>query len=574
MLVSTREAFHEAFFRLEQEGRLLAFDIETTGLNPYGGDSLLGVSFSNGQSSLYYCPFGHPIAREQMSRYDWKKDLQPIFAEGTFIGWNSKFDCQFLRKQGLDLSGCIVIDAMLLWHLADENRFSYGLKEFGAEVDSDAKVFEDTLNAHLMELPESGRGKPDKSLMWKVDPAVTGSYAEQDARLTCLLYQKVLHKLRQDALTSLAGEMCDYARVIEDIEYTGIKVNRRKCEEETAKCEERVEKLRLQIEGLTWPGFNPGSPKQVCQWLGVSSSAKDKLLELNDPNVDLLLEYRGLSKAVSSFYQAFLSRADRNGRVHANFKIHGTVTGRMSCAEPNLQQLPRKSAEWHRARNFVEASRGYKLISADLSQAELRLMAHYSEDPFLMKAYCEEGLDIHQMVADELGIERNAAKTLNFGMCYGAGPARVAYMLKISDPAARDVLRQHNLLMPGVKKLNYALSAQAEMAGYIRLWSGRMRRYPKNVGLKDKAYTAMNNVIQGGVAEIIRVSMQRLSEVLPSSCRMICQVHDEILFECKTERTEEVCLVIRRTMEDFQFRVPIVSETKVGRTWGSLVPTH
>jgi DNA polymerase-1 len=196
-------------------------------------------------------------------------------------------------------------------------------------------------------------------------------------------------------------------------------------------------------------------------------------------------------------------------------------------------------------------------------------MAHYSEDPFLMQAYCEEGLDIHQMVSDRLHISRDGAKTLNFGMCYGAGAGRVAQMLKISEAAAKDILAAHNKIMPGVKRLSYQLVRQAERDGYIRLWTGRMRRFPKGQG-KDKAYTAMNNVIQGGVAEIIRVSMQRLAEELPAECRMVCQVHDEILFECKTEKVTETCKLIKKTMEDFQFRVPIVAETKVGRTWGSM----
>ena len=546
----------------------VAFDIETTGLNPYAGDDLLGIAFSDGNRSVYFCPFEHPIDREKMRKYGWKKALSPIFEHGTYIGWNSKFDCQFLRKAGIDLSGAAIIDAMLLAHLADENKNSYSLKALSGA----AKGQGDELDAYLKDEADNKRKKADKGLMWKLHPSIVAPYAEEDVRSTYRLYCEIVQSLRKDGLISLAQEVCDYARVIEDIESTGLKVNRRKCIEETAKCTERVEELRQELEDLTWPGFNPGSPQQVQKWLGIPSSAKAALEELNDPRTDLLLEYRGLSKAVSSFYEAFLRRADRNGRMHASFRINGTVTGRLSCAEPNLQQLPRKSAEWHRARYFVEASRGYKLISADLSQAELRLMAHYSQDQFLTQAYCEDGLDIHQMVADRLHIDRHAAKTLNFGMCYGAGALKIAQMLKISEAAAKDVLAAHNNLMPGVKRLNYQLVRQAEQQGHIRMWTGRMRRFPKKFGEKDKAYTAMNNVIQGGVAEIVRVSIQNLSEILPPECRMVCQVHDEILFECKTEKVAETCEVIKRTMEDFQFRVPIVAETKVGRTWGGMVP--
>lgn len=545
---------------------VIAFDIETTGLNPYGGDNLLGIAFSNGVESIYFCPFEHPIDREKMRKYDWKKALQPIFDYGTFVGWNSKFDCQFLRKAGVDLSNCSVIDAMLLHHLADENKMSYSLKA----LSGDAKGQEAELDLALKGEAENKRKKADKGLMWKLPPAVVAPYAEEDVNSTYRLYKEAVSMLRSDGLISLAQEVCDYARVIEDMEAVGLKVNRRKCLEETIKCEARVEELRQELEVQTWPGFNPGSPQQVQKWLNVPSSAKAALEELDDPRTDLLLEYRGLSKAVSSFYHAFILRADRNGRMHASFRIHGTVTGRLSCADPNLQQLPRKSKEWHRARYFVEASRGYKLISADLSQAELRLMAHYSEDPFLMQAYCEDGLDIHQMVAERLFISRDAAKTLNFGMCYGAGAEQVGRMLKISVPAAKDILIAHNKLMPGVKRLNYRLAGQADRDRHVRLWTGRMRRYPKGQG-RDMSYTAMNNVIQGGVAEIIRISMQRLSETLPSECRMVCQVHDEILFECKTEKVAETCKLIKKTMEDFSFRVPIVAETKSGSTWGNMV---
>jgi DNA polymerase-1 len=553
----------------------VAFDLETTGLNPYGGDNILGISFYDGETSVYFCPFAHPIDRQQLRTYDWKKALQPLFVVGAYVGWNSKFDCQFLRKAGVNLDRCTVIDAMLLWHLADENQMSYSLKIMGAgHVDETARDAEYFLEQALKNVSENHRKKADKSLMWQLAPAIVAPYAEQDALLTDKLYKQAIRKLVQDKLLPLGAEICDYARVIEDMEIVGLKVNRRKCRNETTKCTERVEELRQELERHTWPGFNPGSPQQVQKWLEVPSSAKEALEKLNDPRVDLLLEYRGLSKAVSSFYEAFLSRADRNGRVHANFRIHGTVTGRLSCADPNLQQLPRNSSEWHRARSFVEASRGYKLISADLSQAELRLMAHYSQDPFLLSAYNEDGLDIHAMVANKLNISRTAAKTLNFGMCYGAGPARVAYMLKISVEEAEDILKAHNALMPGVKKLSYSLTRQAEANGHVKLWTGRMRRYPKLPGYKDKSYTAMNNVIQGGVAEIIRVSMQRLSESLPEGCRMVCQVHDEILFECKTGRTTETCLKIKHEMENFQFRIPIVADTKVGTTWGSLVPVR
>jgi DNA polymerase-1 len=571
MLVTTPAELHfRVRFNLSNPK---AFDIETTGLNCYGEDNLLGIAFSDGSNSVYFCPIKHPIDREAMRSYDWKTALQPLFDGGTWIGWNSKFDCQFLRQAGVDLSQAVVIDAMLLWHLANENLTTYALKPMASLfLDKMAQHEEAVLEKHIQEISDNPRKKADKGEMWRLSPEIVAPYAEQDALMTYQLYQKVIPLLKADGLLDIGSEICDYARVIEDIEQAGIKVNRKKCAEETARCHARVEELRQELESHTWPGFNPGSWQQVCRWLGIASSAKDKLEELNDSRVDLLLEYRGLSKAVSSFYQPWVDRADRNGRVHASFKIHGTVTSRLSCMSPNLQQLPRTSKEWHRARHFVEAPRGWTLIGADLSQAELRLMAHYSEDPFLLRAYCEEGLDIHQMVATELGIDRTAAKNLNFGMCYGAGAARFAYMLKISEAAAKDVLKAHNVLMPGVKKLSHMLVAQAERDGYIKLWTGRLRRYPKQFGLKDKSYTAMNNIIQGGVAEIIRVSMQRLSDELPAHCRMVCQVHDEILFECKSERTVETCKQIKAIMEDYHFRVPIVAEPKTGRTWGSLAP--
>lgn len=571
MLVTDQMDLYFAFKKFS-EVYPVTFDIETTGLNPYAGDVLLGIAFSNELRSIYFCPFEYPINRKAMQRYDWKKILQPIFNQGTFIGWNSKFDCQFLRKAGIDLSNCAIIDAMLLWHLSDENEFSYGLKTIGDKyVGTGSSLPEEELNLRLKEVAENKRKNADKSLMWMLHPEVVAPYAEQDVLLTAKLYRKAVYRLKKDGLMELGGEMCDYARVIEDIERIGLKINRRKCAEEAALNKTRVQELKDDLSLSAWDDFNPGSWQQVCKWLGIASSAKEELEKIDDPRIDLLLEYRGLSKATSSFYAPFIKRADRSGRVHCNFRIHGTVTGRLSCAEPNLQQLPRKSAEWHRAKYFVEASRGYKLISADLSQAELRLMAHYSEDPFLLQAYCEDGLDIHAMVADKLNISRDGAKTLNFGMCYGAGPPRVAKMLKISEDEAKAILLAHDKIMPGVKKLKYSLTRQAERDEYIRLWTGRMRRFPKNQG-KDKAYTAMNNVIQGGVAEIVRVSMMRLSEVLPPECRMVCQVHDEILFECKTEKVEETCKLIKRTMEDFSFRVPMIAGVKTGRTWGSLRP--
>lgn len=571
MLVTTQGQLSSLLSRLS-EAKWLTFDTETTGLSPYTGDRLVGLSFGipskEGHVDTWYVPFRH----ERGHRLNFKtKDLTlfaPIFADETktLIGHNAKFDLHFLFVDGIE-GKARVLDSMLAWHLCDENIRSFGLKELARAKLGAAEIQDDK---DLQTLLKSE--KMDKSAMKELSPIEAAPYAESDASLTWRMFRLAMQKLVSEDLTGLYYEICDYARALERSERKGIKIDPVRCEELIEVAQTRDAELLVELRKLAGESFNPNSHPQCRQWLGLHSSAKEFLLEMEDvPGVSELLEYRGHAKALSSFYLPFRSRRDRFNRVHASYRLHGTVTGRLSCAEPNTQNIPRKSSQWAKVKEMVIAPTGYKLIEADLSQAEFRVLAHYVRDPDLTRAYCSGKSDMHQLMAEELGIDRQRAKTLNFALLYGGGVNTVRAQLGVSGEEAEKIIRRYHKRIPNLKPFGYALQRQAEGKGYIELWTGRRRRFPYVNGYRINAHKAPNSLIQGGAAEIVRKAMTRLDRELPEGAWMIAQVHDSVLVEVKNPLVREVAEQVKTTLENVAtFRVPIVADVAVGRSWGTV----
>lgn len=546
-----------------QRSDIFSFDTETTGLRPYHGDRVVGVSFCTRSESSFYIPLRHREGNIDCGAAYAMRLIRNVFLRNTgtstAVGWNSKFDCHAL---GIPVSKYKrpILDAMLATHLVNENLFSYGLKEVAQ------KAFGETA------VQEAKALRSKKTTMAELLPEEVAPYAEQDARLTLRLFNSAMTALQAEGrLDVLFYEVCQYARIIEQVERHGLLINRRACAAATAEARDLLVELLATLRAEAGDdNFNPGSPQQVGRWLGIQTTSREALEKLNDPRAKMLLAYRGHAKAISCFYDAFLEGADKNGRVHASFKLHGTVSGRLSCTNPNLQQLPRTGSSFHKARDFVVSGAGRVLIAADLSQAELRMLAHYSEDPLLLLAY-KKNYDIHQIVADKVGISRQEAKTLNFSMVYGAGISATASLLGRTESEAYDILHEHNRMMPRVKAFSQECQRLASQRGYMELWTGRRRRFPMIYGKRD-THTALNNLIQGGVAEIVRIAMMRLSKTLPEGSEMVCQVHDEILFETRKGRVEETCSAAKHAMETWTFKVPILVELKTGRSLGAMHP--
>lgn len=572
MLITTEGQLNNLFEKLTP-ARYLAFDTETTGLSPYTGDRIIGLSFGipkDGQVETFYVPFRHERGhRLNFPQAYLKKQFAALFAQEdrTWVGWNSKFDLHMLNVDGIEVNGK-VLDAMLAWHLCDENLHSYGLKELAKSKLGAGEVQDDK---DLQTLLKSE--KLNKAAMKELSPIEAAPYAESDASLTWRLFRMAYQQLQKDGLVDLFYEVCRYARVLEKCERKGIKIDPVKCEELIETAQSRDAELLAVLKQLAGADFNPNSSAQCRKWLNLPSSAKEFLEEIqnNVEGVAELLEYRGHAKALNGFYIPFRSRRDRFNRVHASFRLHGTVAGRLSCSEPNLQNIPRTSSQWARVKQMIVAGSGCKLLSTDLSQAEFRLMAHYVQDANLIRAYCEGGADMHQFIADELGIDRHSAKTLNFLVIYGGGPEVAARQIGCSLERAKEFLSRYHRRIPGLKRYSYALQREAESRGYVSLWTGRRRRFPYVNGVRFKTHTAMNNVIQGGVAEIVRVAMCRIDEQLPEDAWMLGQVHDEVLVECKSKLVPEAARIVKEALENAAaFRVPIIADQKIGNSWGEM----
>lgn len=579
MLVTQPYQFTELLATLTK-ARYFAFDTETTGLSPYTEDRIIGLSFGVPQPdcsvATWYVPFRH--WRGKRLNFNPKRiaEFASIFGDETktVVGWNSKFDCHFLHVDKIKIKAK-VLDAMLAWHLSDENLMNYSLKDL-AKRKLTAKEVQD--DADLKRLLQSER--IDKSNMKALSPLEAAPYAESDSELTWKMFRLVVPRLQKEGLSGLFYEVCEYARVLERCERRGIRLNPMLCNDLIANAAAREGELLAELQKLAGIDFNPKSSAQCRKWLGLSSTAREYLERMEYvPGVAELLEYRGHAKALDTFYLPFRERRDRWNRVHASFKLHGTVAGRLSCTSPNLQQIPRTSTQWQRVKGMIVASPGCKLLSSDLSQAELRLMAHYSQDPFLLSAY-EKNLDLHQLVADEVGLSRQQAKTLSFAICYGAGVPGVSKQLACTEHEAESYLRKYHRRIPGIKKLYYYCQNLAEGQGYVELWTGRRRRFPRLPnGYRVGTQTAMNNIIQGGVAEIVRLAMTKTDKVmaathviLPQESWMLAQVHDEVLCEAKTVHLSDFASVIKHCLENtHKFRIPILADQKIGTSWGTMV---
>jgi DNA polymerase I-like protein with 3'-5' exonuclease and polymerase domains len=501
--------------------------------------------------------------------------LQPFFTSGTMVlGYNIKFDKHATEVEGIEFTNP-TYDLMLAAHLDDENEMSYEMEHIGPKYcGPEANKADQALLEWARE--RWGKNTAMKTVKGRLDECplyLVSEYAQQDCRIPWQLLQVLKRKLKKQNLTTLSKEIAtDYNEAIGRMERVGILVDREKARESIEFAEEKTRQLFENMVDCVGFEFNPGSSMQLCKILGLRSSNKEHLEKCDHPLVPLLQEWRQWNKAVTTYYRPWLSMCDDSGRVHPNIVIHGTVAGRCSCRRPNFQNLPRMDERTvYDVRRAIVARPGYVLLSRDMSQIELRMAAHYCEDPTWMKVYAESG-DIHQSTADllsYLGVTRQDAKTINFAMLYGMGADALSTSLRISHQRAKEILYRFRDSKPRLVRLAREVERQAREWGHIELWTGRRRRYP----FKWMTHTALNNLIQGAAAEILRHCIQDLDKMLfGSNCHMILQIHDDILFELPEEELDHWAPRIRAVMDrDWGFKVPVISEGKAGKVWSDMV---
>lgn len=592
-MLATRKTFADLIEGFVDQPRLIV-DTETNGVKPWLGDRVIGVSMATpALDHIVYFPTRHQQGKNlRWSQYQRLISLlsQP---DVVYTGWNYKFDLEFLMQDGMTFPHRIE-DIMLACHHLNENDKPFELKRWCVKyADPTAKLAEDELAQKVRaEMKRLGIkvGKGAKKDAWKgymeiLHPREVSPYACDDVRSTEKLRRMALPELQQwdtpeareagfQSPYRLWRQSNRYLLTVAKMELRGFQLDvprLKKLARQSKRYEEKAYAVLTEKAGYE---INPNSPKQVCAFLKISSSAKDILEEINTPECEALLSYRAWNKARTTYYERWLEWMDVDSVLHPNLNLHRVVTGRQSASDPNMHGVPRYRKEY-KVKDVIVSRPGYVLLSADYNQAELRVGVSVAQEENMAKLFRSKPLpgkktvDIHQLVADALHIERDPAKTINFMILYGGGEEKLARKLGISLIAAREYLRHYHAEYWHFKHTSRFWANRARYQRYIRLWTGRLRHFNHPLANPKDAF---NSLVQGGVAEMLRVAIGRLDRIMPSyDVHMLLQIHDQIIFECPTGVEHEVIPIITRKMEHFpHWMIPPVVDLKIGDRWGQL----
>lgn len=578
-----------------QQAELFAFDTETTSLD-YMAAELVGVSFAIQPYEAAYVPFGHDYmdAPQQLAKDYVLAQLKPLLENPKLkkVGHNLKYDMTVLANHGIHLRG-IAYDSMLE---------SYVLNSTANRHDMDSLALK--YLGYKTTTFEEIAGKGAKQLNFRQIPIDTAShYAAEDADITLQLHQTLWPNVVAEPGLRLVFEAIEMPllRVLSQLERNGVLINADLLRQQSQELAKRLLELEEETYVLAGQLFNLGSPKQLQEILynklglpilektptGQPSTAESVLQELalNYPLPKLILEYRSLSKLKSTYTDKLPEQINpHTGRVHTSYNQAVVATGRLSSTDPNLQNIPVRTEEGRRIRQAFIAPLGYKIVAADYSQIELRIMAHLSQDKGLLTAFAQE-LDIHRATAAEIfGVsleavtsqQRRSAKAINFGLIYGMSAFGLAKQLGIGRPEAQFYIDRYFQRYPGVKRYMEETRAKAKQAGYVETLFGRRLYVPdinaRNVQRQRAAERiAINAPMQGTAADIIKLAMIKTADCLSKATidgRMIMQVHDELVFEIKEADVERAIPVIKQCMmEAAVLSVPLVAEVGVGSNW-------
>jgi DNA polymerase-1 len=575
---------------------LFAFDTETTSLN-YMDAELVGVSFSILAGEAAYLPVAHDYldAPDQLDRAHVLASLKPLLEDPAIkkVGQHLKYDKNVLANYDINLQG-IAFDTMLE---------SYVLNSVATRHDMDS-LSETYLGQSTIHF-EDIAGKGVKQITFNQIPLDKAApYAAEDADITLRLHKVIWQKLSEEKdLVNVFNEIeLPLSPVLAKMEQFGVLIDSQKLAQQSQDLAVRILELEKEVHELAGEEFNLGSPKQLQEILykkmdlpvlkktpkGAPSTAEEVLQELaiNYPLPKLLMEYRGLSKLKNTYTDKLPKMINaRTGRLHTSYHQAITATGRLSSTEPNLQNIPIRTEEGRRVRQAFIAREGYKIVAADYSQIELRIMAHLSSDKGLLNAFAT-GQDIHTTTASEVfdtplkevSIEqRRNAKAINFGLIYGMSAFGLSKQLNIPRFDAQKYMDLYFERYPSVLTYMEDTRQVAKEKGYVSTVYGRRLYLPEinaSNGMRRKSAerAAINAPMQGTAADIIKKAMLAVDdwiETLPiDDVRMIMQVHDELVFEIKEHKLIEYKNKIILLMEQaVQLDVPLIVEAGVGENW-------
>ncbi len=597
----------ESWIERARAAGVVAVDTETTSLDAMAAN-LVGVSLSIEPGQACYIPLGHkgPVpegeldlggtadtAPEQIPLDRALDLLRPLLADPSVlkIGQNLKYDMLVLRRYDIEITP--LDDTMLLSYVTEGGMHGHGMDEL-------SKLHLDIAPIPFKEVAGSGKSQITFDQV-PLDKAV--EYAAEDADLTLRLYRRLKPQLLVSRKTAVYETLeRPLVPVLVDMEQAGILVDRAELVRLSADFAGRIVTLEGQIHELAGEAFNVNSPKQLGEILfdkmsipggkktktGAYGTGADVLEGLAAQGHDLplrVLEYRQLAKLKSTYTDALQNQINpTTGRVHTSYAMAATSTGRLASTDPNLQNIPVRTEEGRRIRKAFIAAPGHKLLSADYSQIELRILAHIADITALREAF-HDGLDIHAMTAAQVfnlpikdmdPMIRRRAKAINFGIIYGISAFGLANNLGIERGEAQDYINAYFERYPGIRTYMEKTKESCRELGYVETIHGRRVHMP---GINDKngarrgfhERAAINAPIQGSAADVIRRAMVAMPDALAAAglnATMLLQVHDELIFEVPQGETEETVTVAKRVMEGAaHLSVPLVVDAGTGNSW-------
>ena len=592
--VTQQSVLDEWISRLE-DAPLFAFDTETTSLN-YMQAEIVGVSFAVEPGEAAYVPLAHinPGLEGQLNREQVLEQLRPLLESDVVkkVGQHLKYDANVLANHGISLRG-IAHDTMLESYVLDavgsrHDMGSLALKYLGQRVISFEEV----------------AGKGAKQITFDHVPIEQAAeYAAEDADVTLRLHEALMPRLEAEPKLREVYEDLELplVPVLSKIERNGAYVSVDRLRKQSGEIATRLAELETKACELAGQPFNLASPKQLGEILfeklelpvikktpkGAPSTAEEVLVELaNDYELPaVLIEHRGLAKLKSTYTDKLPEMVDAaTGRVHTSYHQAVTATGRLSSSDPNLQNIPVRTEEGRRIRQAFIAPMGRKIVAADYSQIELRIMAHLSSDAGLLHAFAHE-LDVHSATAAEVfdvaleavnNDQRRKAKAINFGLIYGMSAFGLAKQIGVSRSEAQQYIDRYFARYPGVADYMDATRALAHEQGYVETLLGR-RLYLPEINARNKQRqlaaerTAINAPMQGTAADIIKLAMIEVDRWLTDSAldaKMIMQVHDELVFEVADDACDALCAEVTARMANvIELKVPLLTEVGVGANW-------
>ncbi|MCB9030314.1 MAG: DNA polymerase I [Deltaproteobacteria bacterium] len=582
------EADFDLFIEKLKAQELIAFDIESTSLNVLEAE-IVGLSFCWNSKEAFYVPIGHN-EQGQVERAYAIQALSEILGDKKIkkCGQNLKYDISVLSRIGVEVRG-VYFDTMLAGYLINPDRRSNNLTALAG----------DYLSMNLLEYDQV---IADKKCFSEVSIADATYYAAEDAHVAFLLMERLAPILKERDLENVFYNIeIPLISVLSKMEMTGVALDVSFLNQLSVEYGERLDKIRKELFELAGEEFNMNSPKQLSvilfDKLGISTKGLKKtktgaistsqavLEQLRDehPLPAKILEYRSLFKLKNTYIDVLPEQVSKiTHRLHTKYNQAVTGTGRLSSSDPNLQNIPIRTEEGKKIRKAFIAPKGRKLIVADYSQIELRILAHLSEDQNLIQAFLD-GTDIHTKTAREIlhlgddeqvtSDERRMGKTINFGIIYGMSGFRLGRELGIPIGVANEYIENYFNQYPGVKAYFDQIEEDARTKGFVTTLFGRKRNTADiDATGRDRDFVmraALNAPIQGTAADLIKLAMIEVSDaIIGKPISMTMQVHDELVFECDDDYLDKARELVVDTMEGVaDLRVPLKVDVNLGINW-------